>query len=125
MVQKLNDTLYSWASIVDPNTIEQAERTARLPIVHGHVALMADAHYGLGATVGSVVPTKGAIIPSCVGVDIGCGMAAVETDLTSADLPDSLDGYAQEGPYDHRQKVPGVQERAYHDRWRRQPRRTR
>ena len=91
MVQKLNDTLYSWASIVDPNTIEQAERTARLPIVHGHVALMADAHYGLGATVGSVVPTKGAIIPSCVGVDIGCGMAAVETDLTSADLPDSLD----------------------------------
>ncbi|MFA9564792.1 MAG: RtcB family protein [Acidimicrobiales bacterium] len=69
----------------------QAERTARLPIVAGHVALMPDAHLGLGATVGSVVPTEGAIIPACVGVDIGCGMAAVRTDLTADDLPDTLD----------------------------------
>ncbi|MEZ5340710.1 MAG: RtcB family protein [Acidimicrobiales bacterium] len=91
MVTRLNDNLYSWASILDEGTIQQAERTARLPILAGHVALMADAHIGIGATVGSVVPTRGAIIPSCVGVDIGCGMAAVKTSLTASDLPDNLD----------------------------------
>jgi len=83
--------LLSWATDIEPGTIEQAARTARLPFVEGHVALMPDAHKGLGSTVGSVVPTRGAIIPSCVGVDIGCGMVASETTLTAADLPDSLD----------------------------------
>lgn len=83
--------LVSWASDIEPDTVEQAARTARLPFVEGHVALMPDAHKGLGSTVGSVVPTRGAIIPSCVGVDIGCGMVAAETTLTAADLPDSLD----------------------------------
>lgn len=83
--------LLSWASDIEPGTIEQASRTARLPFVEGHVALMPDAHVGLGSTVGSVIPTRGAIIPSCVGVDIGCGMVASETTLTAADLPDNLD----------------------------------
>lgn len=83
--------LLSWASDIEPGTIEQAARTARLPFVEGHVALMPDAHIGTGSTVGSVIPTRGAIIPSCVGVDIGCGMVASETSLTATDLPDSLD----------------------------------
>jgi tRNA-splicing ligase RtcB len=83
--------LLSWASDLDPQAAAQAQRTARLPFVEGHVALMPDAHLGIGATVGSVIPTRDAIIPAAVGVDIGCGMVAVETDLTAADLPDSLD----------------------------------
>ncbi len=72
----------SWASDIEPGTVEQAARTARLPFVEAHVALMPDAHVGVGSTVGSVIPTRGAIIPSCVGVDIGCGMVASETSLT-------------------------------------------
>ncbi|MCW2778343.1 MAG: hypothetical protein JWN17_2068 [Frankiales bacterium] len=82
--------LLSWASDVEQATVDQAARTARLPFVEGHVALMPDAHVGLGSTVGSVVPTRGAVIPSCVGVDIGCGMVASETTLTASDLPDDL-----------------------------------
>ena len=83
--------LLSWATDVEQGTVDQAARTARLPFVEGHVALMPDAHVGIGSTVGSVVPTRGAVIPSCVGVDIGCGMVASETTLTAADLPDNLD----------------------------------
>jgi RNA-splicing ligase RtcB len=82
--------LLSWASDIEAGTIAQAARAARLPFVSGHVALMPDAHIGIGATVGSVIPTKGAIIPAAVGVDIGCGMVATETTLTAADLPDTL-----------------------------------
>lgn len=82
--------LLSWASDVEQSTIDQAARTARLPFVAGHLALMPDAHVGIGATVGSVIPTEGAIIPAAVGVDIGCGMIATETDLAASDLPDSL-----------------------------------
>jgi len=67
----INDKLISWASDIDAGTIRQAEKTARLPIVEGHVALMPDAHVGIGATVGSVIPTSGAVIPSAVGVLIG------------------------------------------------------
>lgn len=88
--ETINPRLRSWVDDLDDVTRAQAERTSRLPIVAGHVALMPDAHLGLGATVGSVVPTEGAIIPSCVGVDIGCGMAAVRTDLAAGDLPDDL-----------------------------------
>lgn len=69
---------------------KQAMNTSSLPFVHKHVALMPDAHVGLGATVGSVVATKGAIIPAAVGVDIGCGMTAVRLDLDAGQLPDSL-----------------------------------
>lgn len=82
--------LLSWASDLDPKAAQQAARTARLPIIAGHVALMPDAHFGIGATVGSVIPTDDAIIPAAVGVDIGCGMVASETTLTAADLPDNL-----------------------------------
>jgi len=68
----------------------QLRNVARLPCVHGWVAVMPDVHWGVGATVGSVIPTIGAIIPAAVGVDIGCGMAAVRTTLTANDLPESL-----------------------------------
>ena len=80
----------SWAPDIDGNTMAQAHRSASLPFISGHVALMPDAHFGYGATVGSVIPTKGAIIPSAVGVDIGCGMIATRLNLTSHDLPDDL-----------------------------------
>jgi RNA-splicing ligase RtcB len=83
--------LLSWASELDEQTLAQARRAARLPILAGHVALMPDAHLGIGATVGSVIPTRDTIIPAAVGVDIGCGMVAVETDLAASDLPGSLD----------------------------------
>ncbi|MGH9066636.1 MAG: RtcB family protein [Acidimicrobiales bacterium] len=86
----INERLLSWGSDVEDATLAQAARTAALPIVAGHVALMPDAHVGIGATVGSVIPTKGAIIAAAVGVDLGCGMAAVETDLSAVDLPDDL-----------------------------------
>src|SRR5690242_21430635 len=91
MYETINPRLLSWASEVDPGTIRQAEKTARLPIVEGHVALMPDAHVGIGATVGSVIPTSGAVIPSAVGVDIGCGMVAAELDVTEDQLPDNLE----------------------------------
>jgi tRNA-splicing ligase RtcB len=87
----INDRLVSWASEIDDVTIRQAERTARLNIIYDHVALMPDAHLGIGATVGSVIPTEGAIIPSAIGVDIGCGMAAIELNVTENQLPDSLE----------------------------------
>lgn len=89
-VREVAPRLLSWASDIEPGTIEQAARAARLPFIEGHVALMPDAHVGIGATVGSVIPTKSAIIPSAVGVDIGCGMVATETTLTAADLPEDL-----------------------------------
>ena len=69
---------------------QQLENIALMPFVHKQVAAMPDVHWGRGATVGSVIPTKGAIIPAAVGVDIGCGMMAVQTTLTSHQLPDSL-----------------------------------
>lgn len=86
------DRLKSWTSgvEVDPETIKQLRNIAELPILAGHVAVMPDVHLGKGATVGSVIPTKSAIIPAAVGVDIGCGMAALRTELTADQLPDSL-----------------------------------
>lgn len=86
-----NENVLSWASHIEENTMEQALRTSRLPFIHGHVALMPDAHWGFGSTVGSVIPTLGAIVPAAIGVDIGCGMIAAETDLTASGLPDDLD----------------------------------
>jgi tRNA-splicing ligase RtcB len=85
-MEKINGRLLSWASILEDNTREQALRTAQMPFIHPHVALMPDAHLGMGATVGSVIPTDGAIIPAAVGVDIGCGMMAVRTQFGAADL---------------------------------------
>jgi len=75
---------------VEEAALEQLRNTARLPIIHHHVAAMPDTHWGIGATVGSVIPTIGAIIPAAVGCDIGCGMVAVRTNLRAGDLPDSL-----------------------------------
>jgi tRNA-splicing ligase RtcB (3'-phosphate/5'-hydroxy nucleic acid ligase) len=69
---------------------QQLINASQLPFIHKWIAAMPDVHYGIGATVGSVIPTKGAIIPAAVGVDIGCGMMAVETSLTAKDLPDNL-----------------------------------
>lgn len=71
---------------------KQLKNIAGLPFIHKHVAVMPDVHWGMGATVGSVIATKGAIIPAAVGVDIGCGMMAVRTTLTASDLPDNLHG---------------------------------
>lgn len=89
-MEKITDTLISWASDLDANALDQALRTSRLPVLAGPVALMPDAHFGIGATVGSVMATENAILPSAVGVDIGCGMIAAETTLVAADLPVDL-----------------------------------
>jgi tRNA-splicing ligase RtcB len=77
---------------VEDEAKHQLENVARMPFVFSHVAAMPDVHFGRGATVGSVIATKGAIIPAAVGVDIGCGMMAVQTSLKADDLPDSLAG---------------------------------
>lgn len=69
---------------------KQLMNMASMPFIHSHIAIMPDVHWGMGATVGSVIPTKGAIIPAAVGVDIGCGMIAQRTSLVAADLPDNL-----------------------------------
>jgi tRNA-splicing ligase RtcB len=86
----------SWASDLEENTMQQALRSSRCEAVSGPIALMPDAHWGMGATVGSVIPTESAIIPAAVGVDIGCGMIAVETDLTASMLPDDLGSVLRE-----------------------------
>ncbi|TEU30284.1 RtcB family protein [Alkanindiges illinoisensis] len=75
---------------IDADAIEQLKKVARLQFIHSHVAVMPDVHLGIGATVGSVIPTKNAIIPAAVGVDIGCGMNAVRLGLNASQLPDDL-----------------------------------
>lgn len=75
---------------IEHEALQQLLNIARLPFVHSHVAAMPDVHYGIGATVGSVIPCKSAIIPAAVGVDIGCGMNAVRLSLSAGQLPDSL-----------------------------------
>ena len=85
-MEHLAKKLINWASILEPGTREQALRTASMPFIWPHLALMPDAHLGKGATVGSVIPTLGAIMPAAVGVDIGCGMIAVRTGLVDDDL---------------------------------------
>lgn len=85
-MEQISKRLMNWASILEPNTREQAERASTMPFIHPHIALMPDAHLGKGATVGSVIPTLGAIMPAAVGVDIGCGMAAVRTQFHADDV---------------------------------------
>ena len=75
---------------VETEARQQLTNAARLPIVFKHIAAMPDVHLGIGATIGSVIPTVKAIIPAAVGVDIGCGMMAAKTTLRAEDLPDSL-----------------------------------
>lgn len=77
---------------VDDKAREQLMKAAKMPFIFKHVAAMPDVHVGIGATVGSVIPTKGAVIPAAVGVDIGCGMMAARTSLMASDLPDNLAG---------------------------------
>src|ERR1700761_8186084 len=85
-MEQLGKKLLNWASILEDQARDQATRTASMPFIWPHLALMPDAHHGKGSTVGSVVPTLGAIMPACVGVDIGCGMIAARTELVHDDL---------------------------------------
>jgi len=75
---------------IEGDAVTQIHNLSKLPVLAGHIAIMPDVHLGKGATVGSVIPTKSAIIPAAVGVDIGCGMVAVQLDMSASDLPDSL-----------------------------------
>jgi tRNA-splicing ligase RtcB (3'-phosphate/5'-hydroxy nucleic acid ligase) len=82
--------LWTEGVAVEAEALQQLHNVAGLPFIHHHVAVMPDVHLGMGATVGSVIPTVGAIIPAAVGVDIGCGMMAVQTSLRAEDLPENL-----------------------------------
>ena len=75
-----------WTNDVDELSMQQLARMAALPFIYQHIAAMPDVHLGKGATVGSVIATRYAIIPAAVGVDLGCGMCAVRTSLTARDL---------------------------------------
>jgi len=85
-MQQINKRLMNWASILEDQTRQQAVMASGMPFIFPHIALMPDAHLGKGATVGSVIPTLGAIIPAAVGVDIGCGMMAIRTQFHGAEL---------------------------------------
>ena len=85
-----NPKLWTDGVPVEQDAITQIRAMQDLAVVHGPIAIMPDVHVGVGAVVGSVIPTKGAIIPSAVGVDIGCGMAAIQLSLKASDLPESL-----------------------------------
>jgi tRNA-splicing ligase RtcB (3'-phosphate/5'-hydroxy nucleic acid ligase) len=93
IVQSPNVPIKVWIppTSVESQALDQLRNIASLPIVFKHIAVMPDVHLGRGATVGSVIATKGAICPAAVGVDIGCGMAAIKTSLKASDLPDNLD----------------------------------
>jgi len=82
--------VHVWTQDIESSAIDQLINVSRLEIVHPHVAAMPDVHAGIGATVGSVIPTRGAIVPAAVGVDIGCGMNAVRLSLRADQLPESL-----------------------------------
>ncbi len=82
----ISPTVLSWASLLDDTTRAQAASLGELPFIHPHIALMPDAHAGLGSAVGTVIPTVGVVIPAAVGVDIGCGMIAARTRYTKDDL---------------------------------------
>jgi tRNA-splicing ligase RtcB len=87
---RLNEkaVLFAPPETIEPEALTQIENTASMPFIFRHVAVMPDCHYGKGATVGTVLATKGSIIPAAVGVDIGCGMIAVKTPLTRDDVPE-------------------------------------
>src|SRR5260370_3376984 len=85
-------TAWTQGVVLEDEARKQLIHAAQLPFVVKWIAAMPDVHWGIGATIGSVIPTKGAIIPAAVGVDIGCGMMAVQTSLNARDLPDNLKG---------------------------------
>ena len=91
---QINKTAISWLppEQIEPAAMQQIVKLASMPFIYKHVAVMPDCHVGMGATVGSCIPTDGAIIPAAVGVDIGCGMVAVRTPLSRDDLPADLSG---------------------------------
>jgi tRNA-splicing ligase RtcB len=89
-MEQITKKLMNFASILDEGTRRQAETASTMPFIYPHLALMPDAHLGKGATVGSVIPTLGAIIPAAVGVDIGCGMMAVRTQYKAEQITGSL-----------------------------------
>lgn len=92
MPYKLSEKVLSWLppEQIDSNVMEQVLALGEMPFVYHHVAVMPDCHLGLGAAVGTCIPTRGAVIPAAVGVDIGCGMIAAQTSLTQEDLPTDL-----------------------------------
>lgn len=92
-IQGKNVPIWLWTPVteVESSALDQLKNIATLPYVFHHVAVMPDVHYGIGATIGSVIAMKGALSPSAVGVDLGCGMQAVKTNLKASDLPDNLD----------------------------------
>ncbi|KZS81639.1 RNA-splicing ligase RtcB [Mycobacterium kansasii] len=99
MPQRLGPKLLNFASEIAGDTVEQAKLTASMAFVHPHVSLMPDAHLGKGSAVGTVIPTKGAVIPAAVGVDIGCGMVAAKTRFAEGDLAARFGGqYAAQLP---------------------------
>lgn len=79
-----------WTDDIEESALAQLRNISRMPFIHKHVAAMPDVHWGMGATIGSVIPSKGAIIPAAVGVDLGCGMMACQLNITASDLPDNL-----------------------------------
>src|SRR6187402_1665802 len=89
-MERLNEkvVLFLPSSTIEPEALKQINNVAQMPFTYKHVAVMPDCHVGKGATVGTVIATKGAVIPAAVGVDIGCGMIAVKTSLHRPDLPD-------------------------------------
>lgn len=89
-LQKAQVPVKIYTEEIEASALEQLINIANLPFIHSHIAAMPDVHMGIGATVGSVIPTKGAIIPAAVGVDIGCGMNALRLSLKAKDLPDNL-----------------------------------
>ena len=91
---QINETAISWLppEQIEPGAMQQIVKLASMPFIYKHVAIMPDCHVGMGATVGSCIPTDAAIIPAAVGVDIGCGMVAVRTPLSRDDLPADLSG---------------------------------
>lgn len=98
VIETTGKPIKAWVDGVefDENARKQVENMASLPFVHSHVAVMPDVHVGIGATVGSFIPTVGAIVPAAVGVDIGCGMIAQRTSLREEQLPDTLRGIRHE-----------------------------
>lgn len=89
---KINENIVAFLppDTIEPQALQQLINTSESPVLAHHLAVMPDCHYGMGSTVGSVIPTSGGIIPAAVGVDIGCGMIAVRTTLSASQLPDNL-----------------------------------
>jgi len=90
LITKAKVPIKVYTDDIESGAIQQLVNLAHLPIIHSHIAVMPDVHVGIGATVGSVIPTYKAIIPAAVGVDIGCGMNAVRLSIKANDLPDNL-----------------------------------